>query len=122
MMRFAATAGVAGQLDDLNAFAVVLSEHQDGSGSRIEIQKSLMFDEADREAGLDTYCLSTQTGATYYGGVVSWRMDGNNLDLTLDEDAAFELGVDTDLSIELHLPAETVAEVHAGLRRLLAHE
>lgn len=119
MMSFVATMGTAEQLDDLNTFAVVLSEQRDGTGSRIEIQKALMFDEADREAGMDTYCLCTQTGATHYGGVRSWQMNGNNLELLLDDDAASELGLDATVSIELRLATKAVEEILAGLHRVL---
>ena len=120
MMSFIATMGTAEQLDDLNTYAVILSEQCDGTGNRLEIQKALTFDESDRETGMDTYCLCTQTGATHYGGITSWQMKGNNLELLLNVEAASALGLDTTLSIELRLATNSIEKVLAGLHRLLA--
>jgi len=120
MMSFVATAGAAEELEDLNTFAVVLAERSDGSGSRLEIQRALTFDEADRQSGMDTYCLCTHTGATHYGGVKSWQKNGDKLELLLDAEAADELGIDVNVSIELRMAEDNVDIVLAGLRRVLA--
>jgi Immunity protein 10 len=120
MMSFVATVGAAQELEDINTFAVILAEHPDGSGCRLEFQIALEFDEQDEEMGMDTYCLCTETGATHYGGVVSWQIVGSRLEVSLDREAAEELGLDVDLSIELQMPSDMVNAVRAGLQRVLA--
>jgi Immunity protein 10 len=61
--------------DDLNAQYLVLAEHADGSGRRLEVQRSLRVDAQDHSLGMDTYCLVTEDQATHYGGVRigGWR-------------------------------------------------
>jgi hypothetical protein len=61
MRRFRANAVAAVELPELETFAVVLAEEPDG-GERLELQKAFSFDEQDRRLGMDTYCLSTETG------------------------------------------------------------
>ena len=116
---FVATAGIAQEFEDVDTFAVILSEEPDGDGARLEIQVALVDYPQDEALGQDTYCLCTQTGATHYGGVTSWRVQDGSLLLWLDEDAAEELGVDRDIAIELRLPADSIAAVTAGIERAL---
>ena len=69
MRRFIATSVAAANVQDLNALVVLFAENPDGSGARLELQRALSFDAQDCQLSHDTYCLSTETGATYYGGV-----------------------------------------------------
>ena len=62
--------------DELNAQYLVLAERADGSSRRLEVQKSLRFDQQDLSLGMDTYCLVTEEPATHYGGVLDWRIRG----------------------------------------------
>jgi len=115
MRRFRANAVAAVELPELETFAVVLAEEPDG-GERLELQKALVFDEQDPRLGMNTYCLSTDTG-TVYGGVVSWTLTGNSLELRLDARAAAALGVDGGFQVDL--PPEHLRMLHEGLERVL---
>jgi hypothetical protein len=119
MSSFVATVGSAEELEDLDTFVVVLSEMPDGDGARFEIQRGLTVDPQDEALGQDTYCLCTQTGATHYGGVQSWRVDDGVLMISLDELAALTLGVDRQVSIELRLGEQALGAVTAGVARAL---
>src|SRR6476646_4500799 len=83
-----ATMVAAEQLDDLNAYVVVLYEQADGTGERIEFQRALSFDDQDRELGQDTYCICLTSGATTYGGVRACILSGPSLKLRLSPEAA----------------------------------
>jgi hypothetical protein len=49
-------------LEDVQVLVTVLAEHEDGSGARLEIQRALSFDRRDVDAGMNTYCVSTEKG------------------------------------------------------------
>jgi hypothetical protein len=97
----------------------VLAEMPDGDGARLEIQRGLTVDPQDEALGENTYCLCTQTGATYFGGVQSWRLDDGFLLISLDELAALTLGVDRQVSIKLRLTDQALSAVTAGIARAL---
>lgn len=117
MSSFVAAAGTAEELEELEAFVVVLAEMPDGDGARLEIQRGLTFDPQNEALGQNTYCLCTQTGATHYGGVQSWRLDDGLLLISLDEMAASTLGVDQQVSIELRLSDQALQAVAEGIAR-----
>jgi immunity protein 10 of polymorphic toxin system len=107
MQRFIANAVAAVELSDINTVAVVLAQEPDGSGVRLEIQRSLSFNEQDRRCGQDTYCLCTEHGATWYGGVRSWTLGPNSLEIMLEPRAAEALGVQGGFVVDFapeHLP------------------
>ena len=106
------------EMPDLNAFAVVFAEREDGGGGRLEIQRALSFDEQDRAEGMDTYCLCISSGATHYGGVLSWKLTPGVLELTLSPEAAAELGLDELVQVAVQM-AELERNVRNGLRRAL---
>lgn len=118
MRTFIAHVLSAEELTDLNTFAVVLAEAPDGTGHRLELQRSLSFDEQDRRSGQNTYCVSTEEGATHYGGVTSWALDADRLELTLDAEAEAALGVNRGFLVEL--PRGSTAALEAGLARVFA--
>ena len=101
MKMFKADAVAAQEMEDLNSFTLIVAENEDGSGSRLEIQKALAFDEQDRELGQDTYCVVTDTGATHYGGIESWVLEGGVLEIKLPTEVAGLLGLDGGLRIEI---------------------
>ena len=115
MTSFVATAGAVETLDD--TFLVVLAETEDGD-TRIEFQRGLTFDAQDKALGMDTYCLCTEKG-TYYGGAQSWQVSEGCLHLSLNAAAAKALRLDTEVSIALQLPENTVDQVTAGIERVL---
>jgi hypothetical protein len=117
MRRFKAKVLTAVELPDINTFAVVLAEEPDGSGVRLEIQKSLSFDEKDRRYGQDTYCLCTEEGATHYGGVTSWALSQDSLEVRLDAKAAEALGVEDGFVVDF--APESLPALKEGLERVL---
>jgi hypothetical protein len=116
MRSFTARAVTAQELHDVNVFVVVLAERLDGSGTRLELQKALSFDEQDRTLGLDTYCLCTETGATCYGGIAAWTLRPNTMEIGLDAHAAETLGTP---GFAIAFPPEQHAALRDGLARVL---
>ena len=103
--------------DSLNAQYLLLAEHTGGNSRRLEVQRSLQVDEQDQVLGQDTYCLVTEEQATYYGGVLDWRIEGSTLDLDLTEAACRVLGASR---FRITLPESKRAVVQRALRVLLA--
>jgi hypothetical protein len=81
----------------------------------IVFQLASKFDEHD--ALLDTYSISSATGATVYGGVTAAAASEGVVALTLREDAAASLGVSPVLRPELPDQAAAAVAVE-GLRRV----
>jgi hypothetical protein len=118
MFAFVAKGVAATVIND--AECVVLAEDPDGAdGPRLEIMRGLNFDEQERRLGLDTYSLSTQTGATIHGGVVSYSLDDSILTMRLEPRARDTLGVPSEFSIRLEADAVTIARVRAALVSIL---
>lgn len=116
MRHFDAKAVAAVELADVNTFAVVLAEADDGSGQRLELQRALVVNDEDRERGWGTYCLVTDDGATVYGGLSSWKLDGDTLRIVLEHQAAAALGTD---GFVIRYPREQHDVLHEGLARVL---
>lgn len=119
MESFEARAVAAQELTDANTFAVVLAEHPDGTGQRLELQLSLTFDDSDRRLGQDTYCICTESGATHYGGVTGWNLNELMLEITLDEAAARELGVNRGFRVALKPEVTVGIQLREGVTRVL---
>lgn len=117
MKRFRASSAAATELAEMNVYAVILAENEDGSGSCLEVQRALSFDEQDRALGQDTYCLHTETGATHYGGVTSWVVTQNHLEILLDAEAAAALDVRKGFSVAIK--PEHVLMLQEGLSRVI---
>jgi hypothetical protein len=103
---------------DVNSVVVVLAEHADGSGARLELQRALSFDEQDRKLGMDTYCLCVTSGATHYGGVTSWSLRQGRLELALTDDAAATLGTSPSIVVSLHVDV-SLDPLRVALDRIL---
>jgi Immunity protein 10 len=74
-------------------------------------------DEQDSFLGMDTYCVSTDSGATFYGGVESAKVNATELAVRFTPEAAETLGVPRDLLLQFEDEAAlTVAG--DGLRRV----
>jgi hypothetical protein len=117
MRRAFDAAAVALERDqELNAQYLVLAEHPDGSGRRLEIQRALEADDQSRALGQNTYSLVTEDQATHYGGVVSWRIDGSALELSFDDSATHTLGA---RELRVTLPVSELTAVEDALRSLL---
>jgi Immunity protein 10 len=103
--------------DNLRARYLVLAEHADGTGRRVEIQRSLHPDEQDLALGQDTYCLVTEEQAIHYGGVLDWRIEESTLHLDLTEEACRAIGAS---EFRITLPESERATVQRALLVLLA--
>ena len=115
MKFFRANAVSSVELPESATFTVVLAEELDG-GERLELQRALSFDEQDRRLGMDTYCLCTEAGCVY-GGVASWTVSADALELRLEEQAAKMLGVDGGFRVSF--PPERRQVLREGLERVL---
>ena len=114
---FDATATAFERDDGINTQYLVLAEHADGSGRRLEIQRSLKVDERDLSLGMDTYCLVTEEQATHYGGVLGWRIEGSTLHLDLTEEADRVMGAS---GFRISVPESERAKIQSALAVLLA--
>lgn len=103
--------------DNLGAEWLVLAEHPDGTGRRLEVQRPLQVDEQDLALGHDTYCLVTEEQATHYGGVLDWQIEESTLHLDLTEEASRAIGASR---FRITLPKSECATVQAALESLLA--
>lgn len=115
MRRFEARSVASVELSDTNAFAIVFAQEIDGSGTRLEIQRALSFDEQDRKNGQDTYCLCTEDGVTHYGGVTSWVLSKDSLEIRLDAKASTVFGVKKGFAVGL--PRDRPARLKDDLER-----
>jgi hypothetical protein len=73
--------------------------------------------EQDSRVGMDTYCISTERGATFYGGVEAAILRGTALDLRLTAAAADALGLPAELLLRFHDEA-AVREAAQNLRSI----
>lgn len=119
MTEFLARAAAFVRDEDLEADILVLAEQEDGSGRRLEIQRSVTTTAADVQAGMDTYCLADDTGATHYGGVSGWSLDEDVVCLSLDSEAADALGT-SEYLIRLAGGPPAASPVRHGLEAVLA--
>jgi hypothetical protein len=112
---FRAFAVYSGRLDD--ALLVVLGAEKDGGGERVEISRSVSFDEQDRALKLDTYCIATHDGATHYGGIAAWSVESGFVTLQLTPEACRVLGVDG--GFEIGVPRESTDSLREWLARII---
>ncbi|MGW4400239.1 Imm10 family immunity protein [Amycolatopsis nivea] len=100
--------------EEAGILTVGLGEEADGSGRSLLIQRQFgEFSQQDVALGQDTYCLMTEDGATCYGGITGFVLDGSAVKVTLSEEAASILGLSVQQSIDL--------EIDAGDRERLEH-
>jgi hypothetical protein len=95
---------------DLNFEALVILDEP--SGETLEIQGSLAFDEQDNAAGMDTYCLVRNAGATHYGGVESRSVRDGVLALSLSDESAAVLELPANLEISVSAADEELLREH----------
>jgi hypothetical protein len=117
-MNIPTTARLVSTWQDERLTGVALSEREDSSGWNLVLERSSSFTAKDHAAGEDTYCLTTESGLTCYGGVIKWAVQGNSLLLTLDERVSETLEIKSTLAIEF--PAKDAAELKAKLAVILA--
>jgi hypothetical protein len=113
---------VCEELADLNCFVAVLYERPDGTGERLELQRALVFDDQDRATGMDTYCISISSGASQYGGVRSWSLEGPILIIHLDDEASEILEVEGGFRLHVDVPPAAFEGLVHGLERVFGVE
>jgi hypothetical protein len=106
-LRFVEPTPVSVTTDHEGGVFVLGFAHKD-SPSALLLMLSDTVDRQDALLGMDTYCISNENGATFYGGVRSARLNRSDLELCLTPEAAEALGVDTDLL--LRLPSASAAD------------
>jgi len=119
MVKLKAAGVAAKEMPDMNVFVVIFSENADGSGRRLELQRSLTVDDGDVALGMDTYCLCTEAGAAHYGGVTSWSLNNHSLVIRLTASAEAALCIEDGISIGLDLTATEQGVLHEALNRVL---
>jgi len=77
--------------------------------------RSDTVDEQDALLGMDTYCISTEGGATFYGGIEAAAVRGTAIDFRLTSAASDALGLPVELLLRFHDEAAMRAAVE-GLR------
>ena len=75
--------------------------------------------EQDEALGLDTYCLSDEEGAVFYGGVASCVLAQGTLTLQLTPEAATTLAMGRSCHLDLHVDPSALVQLREGLRRIL---
>lgn len=125
VIRFVAGAGGSEEAPDRedNWFEAGVSENPDGSGRVLIFQCQLEEpDEQDTSLGMDTYCVSNESGGSTYAGIESIEVDRERLRVVLTDASAEELELsDTEIEVDISgLDDDVVSQVHDGLRRILA--
>ena len=106
---------VTGTAYEDGVFTLGLAD-KDGVGTLL-FSRSDTIDEQDALLGMDTYSVSTDEGATFYGGVESARVIGLGLELRFTSEAADVLGVPRELLLRFEDGA-AVDVACQGLRRV----
>lgn len=103
---------------------VGLAEEKDGGGRSLLFQRwlggDLAGDRQDRLLGMDTYCISNESGATVYGGVSSWGLEGDVLVLCLSTESAEALRLGRECRFRLLVDRQSIARLVEGLSRVLS--
>jgi hypothetical protein len=102
-----------------NVVVVGLAEYPAGGGRNLIFQRSIEFDDQDRALGMDTYCLTVETGAIYYGGVTGCVLDGALLTIGLEVEASIALGVGVECELHLLVGPDVIARLADRLRMVL---
>ena len=115
---FTARTVTAEALEDLGTFIVCAAENTDGSGQRLELQRALAFDDEDRRLGIDTYCISTDAGATCFGGITNWAVTRDIWIIDFDARASAVLNA-SGYRVRVELSDEKAREILKGFQRVL---
>ena len=119
MKRLTVRAISVQELEDLNAFVIALYDQKEMSMSWIEIQQPLTLNTQDQQLGLDTYCVTTNTGASHYGGITSCILRGRVLRIEFSQPAGSVLGLGEALECYLLVPMTVITSLRFGLERML---
>jgi len=120
MDGFTAKGVAATTMGDTNCRVVALAEDPNGDGGPVlQIQRSLTHDEQDRKLGFDTHCLSDERGASVYGGVLSYSVDGPTLKMRVNQETRDALGIPEEFAIQLDTDDATIESVREALAWIL---
>lgn len=103
-MRFCAKAVFVGEVDEV--FMVVLAEREDGSGTRVELQRSS-----------EESCIVAEPGGTTYEGVTDWGLSDARLAIWLKRRAERELEIESPIVVDV--PAADADRVREGVERIV---
>jgi hypothetical protein len=122
-IRFTAKAVGVDEDPELGCLTAGVAEDDEGNGMVLLFMCGLLEpDEQDVELGEDTHCLVTADQATAYGVVEQVVLRAKVLRVRVAAGSLEELGLD-DQEIEAFLDVDddTVDELRAGLRRVMAY-
>ncbi|MER7997809.1 Imm10 family immunity protein [Streptomyces sp. NPDC095613] len=104
-------------LDEDDAFSVGVD---DGETSGRNILFMCMEEEEDSD--LERYCLSVESGRSYYGGIERLELTRSRLKIDLDEEAVETLRLDSgQLDLPLEIPDDSFEELKSGLHRVFGY-
>jgi hypothetical protein len=83
-------------------------------------QLGLSLDEQDFALGMDTYCLTNETGASSYSSVIRCSLTDDLLTLQLAPEAAQLFDGMDKLLLSLKIDAASIEQLRQGLRRVLS--
>lgn len=98
-MQKLAISHVAARWSPQGYAALFLSEEPHPSAPHVIIQRTV--DNRGRAVAKETYALSTEDGATHYGGIVSWARVRGGLLLSLSDEAAAALSLSSEIELEM---------------------
>ena len=114
-LRFTAHAvAVSEPCDEFEVLSVGVAEHANGDGL------SLIFQSELRSEPDEGCCVVTQTGASWYGGVVAVILRDRRLQVALTREAARVLGLRPRITVHLAVDAAAVEQLRDGLRRVFS--
>ena len=119
-MRYVATSvGIEDSMDD-DFMDVWLSERPDGTGRSLSFQRTLHeVEQDDVDMGMDSYCVSADSGASVYGALLAVRRDGRVVTFSFVPEDAQLLRVDETVEVEIDVDDLMLETVMDGLRKVL---
>ena len=99
---------------------VWLSERPDGTGRSLSFQRTLHeVEQDDVDMGMDSYCVSADSGASVYGALLAVRRDGRVVTFSFVPEDAQLLRVDETVEVEIDVDDLMLETVMDGLRKVL---
>jgi hypothetical protein len=119
-VRYVATSvGIEDSMDD-DFMDVWLSERPDGTGRSLSFQRTLHeVEQDDVDMGMDSYCVSADSGASVYGALLAVRRDGRVVTFSFVPEDAQLLRVDETVEVEIDVDDLMLETVMDGLRKVL---
>lgn len=78
---------------ELNTYVIVLADDEQTPKCWVELHKSSETEGQSIDHGISGYCVVTDSGAVYYGGINSCILENGQIILDFDEEATITLGV-----------------------------